>query len=130
MTALGALLTLAAAAAILFQLSVLLRARRRTGAVVPDLPGPPGAALAASGRHVVIFTSRNCAACRAQAPAVDEVRSRRGGIILVDVADQESVARAFGVMGTPTAVVVQDRRIVSTHHGPQSVGSLEALLTP
>jgi hypothetical protein len=129
-TALGALLTLAAAAAILFQMSDFLRARRRAGAVVPELPGTPGTALSSPGRHVVMFTSRSCAACRSQAAAVDDVRSRRGGIVLVDVADQESVARAFGVMGTPTAVVVQDRRIVSTHHGPQSVASLEALLTP
>ncbi len=94
--------------------------RASEGREVPDL-GPLGDP---EGR-LVWFYGPNCGPCHAMHPAVDALGDR---VIQVDVSQHFEVARAFGVMATPTTILVRDGRIATVRPGAMRPGDLEALL--
>ena len=110
---------------LLFALHQLLQAlagrlsRRKEGEPVPD--------PRFGGDQLIWFHSRTCAPCRAMEPVIRRLESQ-GRARVVDVHQELSVARAFGVMATPTTVRVRDDRILAVRSGVLAPEQLEALL--
>jgi len=96
---------------LLMQAYVRLKAWRFRGRFAPKVNGSLGKAMAKYPRLIVYFYSPSCGACRIQESYWPEVEKRFRPIIRVDVRKQMDVARAFGVMGTPTTVIIQKGRI-------------------
>jgi thioredoxin-like negative regulator of GroEL len=61
-------------------------------------------------------------------PRVDRLREAHPEIVKVDIQQRRQVATRFGVIATPTLVVVEHGQIVSALVGPQSDRRLRALL--
>jgi len=103
---------------VFMQLAVARRARAMQGKAVPPLPGPIGRRIASQGHALVYFFSPQCGACRAITPRVRDLAKTNGGVFAVDVMSDMELARALGVMATPSTVEIADGKIVGYHIGP------------
>lgn len=129
MTTLLVILGVFIALMVALQVLIVVKARRRRGKFLEGLGGELGEAVASGARFLVYFYSPGCAACRTQTPIIDQLIEEGLAVLKVNVAEDFAVARAFGVMATPTMVVVDRSRIAEMMVGARSEPYLrEALL--
>ncbi len=80
---------------------------------------------------IVDFTATWCGPCQQLKPILKELEDE-GKVKLVmvdvDVAENKSVARNFGVKGIPHLLFVKDGKLVNTKTGFQNKSNLEAIL--
>jgi thiol-disulfide isomerase/thioredoxin len=99
------------------QVALRLKARGMRGRPLPELPGPLGARLAAAPRALVYLFSPSCAACKPLTPRFNELGRNNPGVFVVNVVEELALARALGVMGTPTVIEVVGGRVAGYHVG-------------
>jgi thiol-disulfide isomerase/thioredoxin len=105
---LAALALVAALVAVATVIGVAWRAGQgRVRRTRPDAAGIEGVELA-SQATLVQFSSEYCAPCRATARVLDELAGARPGIahVELDVAERPELAARFGILQTPTTLVV------------------------
>ena len=98
------------------------------GKPAPELGGRPGKIVQKGKAALFYFYSPSCGACTAMTPAVKALSKTNDGVFPVDISTDMAVARKFGVMATPTLVVVKDRVIKEVLIGPQPTASLAGYL--
>jgi thioredoxin 1 len=103
-----------------------LRMTRKKGKPAPRLSGVYGEALDSGKPTLFYFYSPGCGACRSMTPIVSEYVEEGSRCFKVDVSRDMATAQAFGVMGTPSTVVVENGVIRDFFVGPRP----EAALTP
>jgi thioredoxin 1 len=101
-------------------LSVVLRAKFKKGKVVSDIGGKIGEAIKRGERVMLYFYSPTCSACKVQTPIIDNLANGRTKIFKIDVSRDVNTALKFGVMGTPSIVVVEDGKIKEFFVGVKS----------
>jgi thioredoxin 1 len=104
-------------------LSVVLRAKFKKGKVVNDIGGKIGEAIKRGERVMLYFYSPTCSACKVQTPIIDNLINLANGrtkIFKIDVSRDVDTALKFGVMGTPSIVVVEDGKIKEFFVGVKS----------
>jgi thioredoxin 1 len=108
---------------VLSQVLLRMRARAYQGKPLPVLSGPLGKSIAAADRSLLYFMSPQCGACRPWTARFTDMGKRNPNVHVVNVAEDLSLARALGVMATPTMVVVEKGKIAGYHVGtmPHSV---------
>lgn len=122
------LVALVAALFIGVQLMMVIRMRRSKGKPAPELEGTYGEFVRAGGRVLFYFHSPACRMCRNTTPLVEDLRRSHGNVISVDVSRDLGTARKFGIMGTPSTILV-DRGIIQDFRvGPLSLADLRAML--
>lgn len=107
------------------RLFMVLRIKRQEGKPVPELPGKLGRAARGRGRSMFYFYSPQCGPCKAMTPVV---KGMRGNVFAVDITKDMDVARQFGVMATPTTVLVKQGVVQQILVGPQPAPTLQALM--
>ena len=101
----------------IMQLVIRLKVRALRGKPLPALAGPWAKRLGHAS-SLLYFFSPGCAACRPLTPRFQEMSQRKPkSVFVVNVADELPLARALGVMATPSIVEVTDGIIVSYHVG-------------
>jgi thioredoxin 1 len=104
-------------------LSVVLRAKFKKGKVDNDIGGKIGEAIKRGERVMLYFYSPTCSACKVQTPIIDNLINLANGrakIFKIDVSRDVNTALKFGVMGTPSIVVVEDGKIKEFFVGVKS----------
>jgi thioredoxin 1 len=104
-------------------LSVVLRAKFKKGKVVNDIRGKIGEAIKRGERVMLYFYSPTCSACKVQTPIIDNLINLANGrtkIFKIDVSRDVDTVLKFGVMGTPSIVVVEDGKIKEFFVGVKS----------
>lgn len=108
-------------------ISLLGLARWALGLPASSLEGEPLPPLPAPYSHIrsglLWFHSPTCGPCRSMRPVI-EALEEQGQAHAVDVTEHLDVARALGVMATPTTVCVEDGRILWVRTGPISAAAL------
>jgi thioredoxin 1 len=99
------------------QLAMARRARAMRGKEVPTLPGGTGRRIRAHERALVYFFSPSCGACRTLTPRVRALSAKNDAVFAVDVMKDMELARALGVMATPSTVEIEGGKIVGYHLG-------------
>lgn len=97
-------------------------ARKSEGQPAPALPGELGDAV--KGDVIVWFHAPGCAPCRAMKPTVEALGDKAR---IIDVSQDMHTAQAFGVMATPTTVVIRAGQIAAVRVGAMSPSALAAL---
>jgi thioredoxin 1 len=88
--------------------SLRLRGRKQKGKQAPLVKGRLGKAIARKEKVVAYFYTPTCRACRTQERYLPEIQKKFPNIIRIDASKQLEIAREFGVMGTPTIVVIDE----------------------
>ncbi len=111
------------------QLRVLFAGRRMQGKPAPDFSSLLSPGQTGQVRYLLYFYSEHCGPCRSMRPNVEALAGRFPDQVLkVDVQQAPELARAFGVMATPTSLLVENGQIGKVLLGAQGVRRLETLL--
>jgi thioredoxin len=112
----------------LTQYSLHRRAHRIEGREAPDtsmLDGP----VTRNARKVYYFYGRYCGPCKTMAPMIERVRrDHHPNLIKVDITECPDLARHFGIVATPTFVLVEAGRIRKVRLGGLGERQLLAML--
>lgn len=114
-------------AVFLMQYLTVRRARRSEGRPAPDTAAVDGEAHADS-RRVYYFYSPQCGPCRATTQLADRLRPEHRNLIKVNVFEAPELARGFGIMATPSFVLVVDGEIRQVKLGGQGERQVLAML--
>jgi thioredoxin 1 len=99
------------------QITIASRVRAMQGKPVPSLPGALGARVAKATKALVYFHSPGCGACRPITPRMRALREKNDAVFVVDVMEDLDVARALGVLATPTTIEIDDGKIAGVFVG-------------
>lgn len=102
---------------VFMQVSIARRARAMEGKAVPPLPGTMGRRIETQKSALVYLYSPQCGACRAITPRVRALAAKNPAVFAVDVMRDMDLARALGVMATPSTVELRDGKIAGYHVG-------------
>jgi thioredoxin 1 len=97
------------------QLAFRWYGRRLQGKLVPALGGDRDRLVREHGRLLLYFFSPHCGQCRAMTAIVQRLSENHPNVVLLDVSQEQEVMRRFGIVATPTTVLVvggQVRRVL------------------
>jgi len=123
--ALGALVLAFVLFVVGMRVFMVMRIKRQEGKPVPELSGKLGRAAKGRGLSMFYFYSPQCGPCKAMTPVV---KNMRGNVFAVDITKDMDVARKFGVMATPTTVLVKQGVVQQILVGPQPAPTLKGLM--
>lgn len=126
----GAVILLLVALAGALQVSVLWKARKMEGKLLPDLNTDSAIEALNEVRMLFYFHSPGCAPCRRMSPIVNALAAKHRGVVSVDITRDTETARKFGIRATPTSVLVENGTIVKVLLGFQSEEKLTGMLEP
>lgn len=124
MNTLFLILVVAFVAFILFmQLRTYKASMKMTGRPAPE-------AARRDPRGVIYyFHHPRCGPCRQMGKVIDQIAAAHPEqVVKVNLADEMALAQDFGVLATPTTLVVKDGRITEVVIGARSARRIEALL--
>ncbi len=121
-------LVLLLAAFIGMQVWMVRRMRKSEGRPAPELPGRIGKRIKRGRTAMFYFFSPSCRACKPMTPVIKDLARTREEVVPVDVSRDLDTARKFGVMATPTIVLVRRGIVEKVLVGPQTEPDLRALL--
>lgn len=107
------------------QLWMIRRSMALEGSDAPAVGGPLGDVIA--GDALLFFHSPTCGPCRAMEPHVESLAARDPRVQSVDVTRNLEVARAFGIMATPTTLTVKGGKVASIRLGAMPAGALREM---
>ena len=90
-----------------FQYFMVLKTKFKKGKAAPQLGGKFNEALKGTGISLFYFYSPSCGACRTMTPVVSRYTKNNSRCFKIDISKDMETARAFGVMGTPSTVLVE-----------------------
>ncbi|OQY34960.1 MAG: thiol reductase thioredoxin [Spirochaetaceae bacterium 4572_59] len=111
-----------------FQYFMVLKMKLKKGKPAPALSGTYGKALKGGKSVLFYFYSPNCGACRTMTPLVGKYTKNNPRCFKVDISKDMNTARAFGVMGTPSTVVVEGGKIKEFVVGPKPEAEFTRML--
>ncbi len=111
------------------QYLMILRSKRNKGKRVEQVGGKLGKMMLMGEKAMVYFYSPSCRACKYQTPVIDRLISDGHKIQKVDISRDMATARKFGVMATPTTVVLSGNEIVEFLVGAKTEDKLRKFLS-
>lgn len=80
---------------------------------------------------LLYFSAPWCTHCQAFSPIIDEIAAENAGTVAlakIDIDAQPKIAEKFNIVGVPTLIVVQDKKIVDTVVGGRTREAIQELL--
>jgi thiol-disulfide isomerase/thioredoxin len=68
-------------------------------------------------KSMLYFYTPHCGACKSQAPIIDKLSEEIKSLGKIDLTGNIDVAREFGIMGTPTTMLMLKNRIAEIYVG-------------
>ena len=113
---------------VVMQLYIRLSAVFKKGKVIEGVKGKLGSDIQSGKKMLVYFYSNSCAACKPMTPMVDRLKKEFKNIHKINLATDMDTGRAFGVMGTPATILVEDQKIQSFNLGARTESFLRNLI--
>jgi len=117
------------AAFVLLQLFMVFKMRLKKGKPAPELGGKMGALLGKGEKAAFYFHSPSCGACRSMTPIIEEYTGSKKNLFSINIMEDMDTARKFGILGTPSLVIVEEGTIREFLVGAQSRERLASLLS-
>ena len=110
------------------QIYVKISTYLKKGKVVEGIEGDLGRSIDTGQKNLLYFYSNSCSACKPMGPVVDALKKEFETVHKINIATDMDIARKFGVMGTPSTVLIEHRKISSFLVGAKSESTLRKLL--
>ena len=113
---------------VVMQLYIRLSAVFKKGKVIEGVKGKLGNDIQSGKKLLVYFYTNSCAACKPMTPMIDRLKKEFKNIHKINLATDMNTGRAFGVMGTPATILVEDQKIKSFNLGARTEAFLRNLI--
>jgi len=113
---------------IIMQLSMRFLAALKKGKKLTGIKGTLGQDINSGRKLLVYFYSNSCAACRPMSPIIDKLKQEFKYIHKINVPKDMDTARIFGIMATPTTVIVENGKIRNFVLGAKNYTYLQNLM--
>ncbi|MGD9489602.1 MAG: thioredoxin family protein [Calditrichaceae bacterium] len=113
---------------VVMQLYIRISSIMKKGKIIDGVNGKMGKEIKAGKRILVYFYTSSCAACKPMTPVIEKLKKEFESVHMVNLAKDMATAKAFGVMGTPATVLVENQKIMSFNLGAKSEDFLRKLL--
>lgn len=110
------------------QFSMVIRMKLKKGKPAPEIGGKAGKVIQQGKGALFYFYSPNCGACKEMTPKMHQLANFNKAVFPIDISKDMNTAKKFGVMGTPSTVLVKAGKIKDFLVGPQSDSKIAALL--
>lgn len=104
---------------VLLQIWMRVKTVFKKGKPVPELPAKYSKVLQSGKPALFYFYSDNCAACKPMTPIIDKFSRSNRNVFKINARRDIDLVRKFGIMGTPSTILVQDGVIKEFLVGPQ-----------
>lgn len=112
----------------LFQFFMIFKMRFKKGKPAPQLGGQFKNAVDKYEKVLFYFHSPGCHACKPMTPVMNELDRRNKNYFCIDISRDFEMARKFGVMATPSTVIIEKGKIKDILMGPQKKEKLVELM--
>ncbi len=102
-------------------------AGRLKGRAIESFDAPAARKLRGRSSGLVYFFSPGCGACSSMTPQIEDLARKNPGVRAVDISRDMQSARAFGILGTPSLVVLRDGLVADVRIGPIGGAELRQL---
>jgi thioredoxin 1 len=92
---------------LVFQLIMKYKSWSRRGKQAPKVGGALGRSILKGEKIVAYFYNPTCRACKTQERYLPTVQEKFKNIFRINAAKERETANAFGIMGTPTTIVIE-----------------------
>lgn len=113
---------------VILQIWMRVKTVFKKGKPAPALPSKYSNALQTGKPVLFYFYTDNCAACKPMTPIIDKFRKNNRNVFKIDARREIDLVRKFGIMGTPSTVLVESGLIKEFLVGPQSEDKIAAYL--
>ncbi|MEJ2055150.1 MAG: thioredoxin family protein [Calditrichaceae bacterium] len=113
---------------VIMQLYIRLSGFFKKGKVIAGVKGKLGKDVQSGRTVLVYFYTNSCAACKPMTPVIDRLKKEFKNIYKINLSTDMNTGRAFGVMGTPATVLVEQQKIKSYNLGAKTEAYLRNLL--
>jgi len=110
------------------QIFMVLKMKLKKGKSAPQLEGKAGRLVNSGERVLFYFYSPGCRACIPMTPVIKNLAKKNKNVFPVDVSRDMATAQKFGVMGTPSTVVIESGTIKEFLVGFQNEDKVRAFL--
>jgi thioredoxin 1 len=124
------LIVIAALVVGFFGLQILMvrKMQKAKGKPAPQLDGRVGALISKGKKVMFYFYSPSCRMCSTTTPIIEELSKVHTNVFKIDISQDMATARKFGIMGTPSTVVVENGIVSEFKVGPVPQQELANLL--
>ena len=105
------------------------RMNRSIGKPVPDVSEISGHSVDPAENAMFYFYGPHCRACKPMTPVVKAMADQHKNVFAVDISEHPKLARDFGLIATPTVMMVRNGQISQVRVGTLSQAKLEQLLS-
>lgn len=81
--------------------------------------------LLKSNKSILYFYTPTCGACKPQAPIIDKLKKDIELVGKIDLSEYKSVAYEFGILGTPTTIIMKGNIVSEVFVGLQKYDFLK-----
>jgi thioredoxin 1 len=99
---------------LILRLLMVVKVWTRRGKVAPKVAGQLGRHIESGEKLVAYFYSPTCSACKTQEKYLPRIQEKFKNIIRVNAAKDREMSLAFGIMGTPTTIII-DKGIIKDY---------------
>lgn len=100
----------------------------KKGKKIKFIEGAPGNELSNDGRNLLYFYTKSCSACKSLTPVIDKLQKEFNNIHKIDLVKDMETAKAFGIMGVPALITIENRTIINYYLGYRSESAIRKLL--
>ncbi|MBU1221760.1 thioredoxin family protein [Myxococcota bacterium] len=106
------------------QLLTVMKIKKQKGKPAPNIDGKAGKIIENGGTALFYFHSPRCSACKKMTPFMRELEKKHQNIFTYDLTSDLAAARAFGVLATPTSIIVSKNTIQEILLGPYAESTI------
>jgi len=99
---------------LIMQFLIRLKSWTKRGKNAPRVSGSLGKSIQQGEKVIAYFYSPTCSACRTQEKYLPKIQETFTNIFQINAVKEREVASAFGLMGTPTTVII-DKGIIKEY---------------
>jgi thioredoxin 1 len=110
------------------QYKMVRSARKMKGRNITGLKGELKKLEEKGARGLLYFYSPGCHACKNMTPVIKELRNENKNVFDIDAASNIELTAKFGIMATPTTILLESGNIKEIFIGARSKEQLKSLL--
>ncbi|MBN2724146.1 MAG: thioredoxin family protein [Deltaproteobacteria bacterium] len=112
----------------IIQIMTVMKIKGQKGKPAPALMGKMGKIIESGEKSLFYFYAPRCNACAKMTPWMKQFEKDKENVFVIDLSSDLNTARSFGVLATPTTIIIKDKIIQDVLLGPYTESTIAEIL--